>query len=153
MDEDKNTYVDNFIIYDVNMEYYKELWYTKDIKKVKDNILLVMLGLDKKDLIELSKTDKVVSKYMEEVERVNENPEFREYISYEEEQRKIRNTLISEARKSGFEDGINKGIEQGASHERYSIAKKLLDSGMKVEEISRITEIPETKIREIYDIM
>ena len=159
MDEEKNTYVDNFIIYDVNMEYYKELWYTKDIKKVKDNILLVMLGLDKKDLIELSKTDKVVSKYMEEVERVNENPEFREYISYEEEQRKIRNTLISEARKDGFEDGINKGIEQGiekgiekgAEQKEISIVKNLLASGMEVEKISRITEIPEDKIRKMED--
>ncbi len=145
MDEDKNTYVDNFIIYDVNMEYYKELWYTKDIKKVKDNILLVMLGLDKKDLIELSKTDKVVSKYMEEIERVNENPEFREYISYEEEQRKIRN----EYKREGDESGLADGIEQ---RER-EIVKNLLASDMKVEEISRITEIPETKIREIYDIM
>ena len=86
---------------------------------------------------------------MEEVERVNESPEFREYISYEEEQRKIRN----EYKREGYESGLADGIEQGASHERYSIAKKLLDSGMKVEEISRITEIPETKIREIYDTM
>ena len=159
MDEDKNTYVDNFIIYDVNMEYYKELWYTKDIKKVKDNILLVMLGLDKKDLIELSKTDKVVSKYMEEVERVNENPEFREYISYEEEQRKIRNEFKREGYESGFEDGINKGIEQGiekgiekgAEQKEISIVKNLLASGMEVEKISRITEIPEDKIREMED--
>ena len=98
-----------------------------------------MLGLDKKDLIELSKTDKVVLKYMEEVERVNENPEFREYISYEEEQRKIRNTLISEARKNGIEQ------------EKLSIAKKLLDTDMDITQISQITEIPEEKIREMED--
>ena len=98
-----------------------------------------MLGLDKKDLIELSKKDKVVSKYMEEVERVNENPEFREYISYEEEQRKIRNTLISEARKNGIEQ------------EKLSIAKKLLDTDMDITQISQITEIPEEKIREMED--
>ena len=147
MDEEKNTYVDNFIIYDVNMEYYKELWYTKDIKKVKDNILLVMLGLDKKDLIELSKTDKVVSKYMEEIERVNENPEFREYISYEEEQRKIRNTLITEARKRGFEQGIEQGLEQ----KEREIVKNLLASGMKVEEIAEIIGLSEDEIKKIKD--
>ena len=118
-----------------------------------------MLGLYKEDLIELSKTDKVVSKYMEEVERVNESPEFREYISYEEEQRKIRNEFKREGYESGFEDGINKGIEQGiekgiekgAEQKEISIVKNLLASGMEVEKISRITEIPEDKIRKMED--
>ena len=102
-----------------------------------------MLGLEKKDLIELSKTDKVVSKYMEEVERVNESPEFREYISYEEEQRKIRNTLISEARKSGF--------EQGLEQKEREIVKNLLASGMKVEEIAEIIGLSEDEIKKIKD--
>ena len=82
---------------------------------------------------------------MEEIERVNENPEFREYISYEEEQRKIRN----EYKREGYESGLADGIEQ----KEREIVKNLLASDMKVEEISRITEIPETKIREIYDTM
>ena len=98
-----------------------------------------MLGLDKEDLIELSKTDKVVSKYMEELERVNENPEFREYISYEEEQRKIRNEYKRE------------GYEEGTIHERYSIVKKLLASGMKVEEIVEIIGLSEDEIKKIRD--
>ncbi len=147
MDEEKNTYVDNFMIYDINMEYYKALWYTKDTKKVQENILLVMLGLEKQDLIELSKTDKVVSKYMKEVERVNENPEFREYISYEEEQRKIRN----EFKKEGYEEGIEQGIEQGAAQKEKSIVEKMLASGMSVEEIIKFVELPEEKIREIQN--
>ena len=151
MDEEKSIYVDNFIIYDVNMEYYKELWYTKDTKRVQENILLVMLGLDKEDLIELSKTDKVVSKYMEELEKVNENPEFREYISYEEEQQKIRNTLIAEARESGLAEGIEQGIEKGAEQKERAIVKKLLASGMDITQISQITEISEEKIREVED--
>ena len=86
---------------------------------------------------------------MEEVEKVNENPEFREYISYEEEQRKIRNEFKKEGYESGFVDGINKGIEQGTQQEKLSIAKKLLDSGMEIEKISRITELSEEKISEI----
>ena len=84
---------------------------------------------------------------MEEVERVNDNPEFREYISYEEEQRKIRNTLISEARKSGFEQGIEQGLEQ----KEREIVKNLLASGMKVEEIAEIIGLSEDEIKKIKD--
>ena len=76
---------------------------------------------------------------MEEIERVNENSEFREYISYEEEQRKIRN----EFRKEGYELGIEE--------ERNSIIKKMLISGMEITEIAKITEISEDKINEIKD--
>ncbi len=143
MTEDKEVYVDNFHIYDVNMDYYMGLWYNKDTEKMKDNLVLVMLGLGKEDLVKLSKYNKVVSRYMTELDRVNENPEFREYMSYEEDQRKIRNTLISEAKQLG--------IEKGASDEKYSIAKKLLVSGMEVEEIARITELSEEIINKLRD--
>lgn len=94
---------------------------------------------------------------MEEIERINENPEFREYISYEEEQRKIRNEYKKEGYESGLADGIEqgieqgleRGIEQGAKQKERLIVKKLLASGMEIEQISKITELSEEKIREI----
>ena len=51
----------------------------------------------------------------------------------------------------GIEQGIEKGIEKGAEQKEISIVKSLLASGMEVEKISRITEIPEDKIREMED--
>ena len=51
------------------MEYFKELWYSN--KKETDNYkFLIMLDLEK-----LSKKDKVIEKYMDEVIRVNEKKE------------------------------------------------------------------------------
>ena len=59
-----NTYIDNFIIYSINMDYYINLFNTNDKKKIKDDIILVMLGQERNNLIKLAKTNKVVSKYM-----------------------------------------------------------------------------------------
>ena len=138
-DEEGNTYIDNFLLYDLNMDYYSSMWYTKTNEKDDDDIILVMLGLERDELLALSKKNKVVERYMNEVYRVNEDPEFREYMSYEEEQRKIRNSLILNAEK--------KGLERGKSE----VIMKLLNSGMTIEEISKITEIPIEKITKIRD--
>ena len=48
------------------------------------------MNLKKKELEKLSKKDKVVERYMSEIERVNEDPDFREYISAEEDAKKNR---------------------------------------------------------------
>lgn len=77
-DRSGKSYVRNFVIYEINMEKYKEIWYTKEEKEIEKAKYVVMLDLELKDLEKLSKKDKVVSKYMAELERVNENPLFRE---------------------------------------------------------------------------
>ena len=69
-DEDGESYINNFIIYDINMVKCRNLWYTKD-ESLNEYKYLTMLDLEVKDLEELSKKDKVVSKYMETLEEVN----------------------------------------------------------------------------------
>ena len=124
-----NTYIDNFIIYSINMDYYINLFNTNDKKKIKDDIILVMLGQERNNLIKLAKTNKVVSKYMNELDEVNKNPEFREYMSYELEQEILRNS----ERKLGFKEGIEQGTEQT----KKLIIDSLLASGMSKEEIEK----------------
>ena len=93
-DDNGRTYINNFILYVINMDYYTNLFNTNDTKKIKSDIILVMLGQERNNLIKLAKNNKVVSKYMDELDEVNKIPEFREYMSKEEDDRKIRNTLI-----------------------------------------------------------
>ena len=71
-----------------------------------------MLNLELKDLENLSCKDKVVSKYMGTLEEVNQNPEFREYMSAEEDNRKIQNSLRIQAIKEGRAEGIEQGSHQ-----------------------------------------
>ncbi len=63
-----------------------------------------MQNLNLEDLEKLSKGDRMVKKYMSEIERVNENPEFWEYMSAEEDNRKIENTIKYYARMDGMKE-------------------------------------------------
>lgn len=117
MDEEGKKYVENFTIYEYNMDFYKKIWDNKDKKLIEKNKILIMLDLPLEELRILSKEDRMVNKYMENLENINKNPEFREYMSREEDLRKIRNSRLSvakrKAREEGLEEGKKEGIKQG----------------------------------------
>ena len=104
-----------------------------------------MLNLELKDLENLSCKDKVVSKYMSELERVNQNPEFREYMSAEEDNRKIQNSLRIQAIKEGRAEGRAEGIEQGIE----KIAKNMLEENMDINLISKLTGLTKEEINSL----
>ena len=47
------------------MDYYLNLWYNKNTKELEKEKIIVMLGLDKESLEELSSDDKIVGEYIE----------------------------------------------------------------------------------------
>ena len=113
MDEEGIEYISNLLIYEYNMDYYEKIWYSNDKEMIDESKYIIMQNLGLDDLEKLSKTDKVVKKYMSELERVNEIPEFREYMSAEEDNRKIENTMRDYAIKEGLQQGIQQGLQQG----------------------------------------
>ena len=141
IDKEGKEYVKNFKIYEINMDYYKKIWYDKNEDEIEKNKYIVMLDLDKEELEKMPK-DKIVDKYITNVTIVNDDPEFQEYMSKEEDERKIKNSLLTEAR----EEGINLGIEKGINSRNTEIAKNLILMNMKVEDISKATGL---KIEEI----
>ena len=143
MSEDGKQYVKNFIIYEINMDYFDKLWYSKNEEEIKKNMYLIMLNLDKKELEAMpkDKRDKIVDKYITNVTIVNDNPEFQKYMSEEEDKRKIQNSLISEAK--------NEGITQGISEEKNNVAKNLLSMNMPIEDISKATGLSLEEIKNI----
>ena len=114
-DEEKKKYVRNMKTYEINMDKYMNYWYTKDKEKIEENKEIIMLDLELEELEELSGNNRMVKKYMEEIKRVNSNPEFREYMSAEEDNRKIENTRLHEAEERGYTEGIEEGLSQGLS--------------------------------------
>ena len=139
MSEDGKQYVKNFIIYEINMDYFDKLWYSKNEEEIKKNMYLIMLNLDKKELEAMpkDKRDKIVDKYITNVTIVNDNPEFQKYMSEEEDKKKIQNSLISEAK------------EEGISQEKVSIAKNMLNKNMSIEDISDITGLSIEEINKL----
>ena len=99
-----------------------------------------MLDLDKKELENITQ-DKIVDKYITNVTIGNDDPEFQKYMSEEEEKRKIHNSLLSEAKENGFNDGI--------SQEKVNIAKNMLNKNMSIEDISEIIGLSIEEIKNI----
>ena len=105
---------------------------------------MIMFDLDKKKLENMPKDD-IVDMYITNVTIVNDNPEFQKYMSEEEDKKKIQNSLLSEARENGINDGISKGV----SKEKVNIAKNLLSMNMSLEDISKATGLSVEEINKL----
>ncbi|MFU0784194.1 MAG: Recombination-promoting DNA endonuclease RpnC/YadD [Thermoanaerobacterium thermosaccharolyticum] len=57
----------------------------------------------------------------------------------------------SETYKMIIEKGIEKGIERGAKEEKIAIAKKLLEEGMDIDKIAKITELAKEEIKKLIN--
>ena len=152
MNEKGELYVKNFIIYEINMDYYDKIWYSKNEEEIKKNQYMIMLDLDKKELKNMPK-DKIVDKYITNVTIVNDDPEFQKYMSEEEDKRKIQNSLLSEAIEEGiskgYTSGINDGISKGENKKSIEIAKNMLKKNMSIEDISDITGLSIEEINKL----
>ena len=148
-DDTKCKYVNNFTIYEFNMDYYMNLWYSKKEKEIEKFRYLIMLDLGINDLNKLSKEDKVITKYMEEVVKVNEDPEFYEYMSAEEDNRKIENSLRSQYRREGLEEGRAEGRAEGERLAKLETAKNLKENGVSVEIISKSTGLSTEEVEKL----
>lgn len=86
-----------------------------------------MLDLKLAELNTLAKNDRMAEKYMSELESLNEDPKFREYMTVEEDRRKCYNSDMRIAR------------EEGIKQSKIKIAKSLMKSSMTIEEIVKHT--------------
>ena len=147
-DDDNDSYIKNFIIYDINMAKCKKLWYTKD-KSFNEYKYIMMLDLEEEELEDLSKKDKVVSKYMKTLEEVNKDPEFREYMSAEEDARKMENSHLDEARNEGLVKGRSEGLTLGRNESKIEIARNLLNNNVDLSIIINSTGLSEEEIKKL----
>ena len=148
MNEKGELYVKNFIIYEINMDYYDKIWYIKNEEEIKKNQYMIMLDLDKKELKNMPK-DKIVDKYITNVTIVNNDPEFQKYMSEEEDKKKIQNSLLSEAKEEGISQGISQGYTSGINDGIKQTAKNLLSMNMTLEDISKATGLSIEEINKL----
>ena len=147
-DEDGKKYVNNLFIYEFNMEYFKKMWYSN--KKEIDNYkYLVMLDLEKDELEKLSKEDKVIKKYMSEVERINDDPEIYEYMSAEEDNRKIENTMREYWKEEGIKEGIKKGIKENIKENSINLYKNGVSKDIIIKSLNITKELLDEYLKEI----
>ena len=127
IDKNGNVYVKNLLIMEINMEYYKKIWYSKDEKKIKENELLVMLDLNEG----------------EEDQRKMQNSLIREAedSGYEKG--------IKLGEEKGLKLGEEKGLKLGEEKGKIDIAKRLLNMHMNKEDIIKATGLTPEEINKI----
>lgn len=93
--------------------------------------------------------NKVVKKAKEELDKINKD-------EYERRLAELRQKAIRDdaaIRDFLYEEGLEKGIEdgkkQGTKETKKKIAKRMLESGIQIEEVIKITELSRCEIEEI----
>ena len=136
-DEELKEYVSNLLIYEFNMDYYMKVWYSKDKEKIEEYKYIIMQNLELADLEKLSKDDRMVKKYMEEIERVNEDPEIRVYLT-EEQDREFRENTMK-----------NAGIKEGSYKKSLEIAKNMKNLHIDINTICKATSLTKEEIENL----
>ena len=125
------------------------MWYHGDKKKALEYKYFLMLDLEPKDLDVVCKGDKMMEKYKEKIEKLNEDPEFIEVVSKEKDAEMVHNTLIKEGYEQGIEVGMSQGLEQGKSSRNIEIAKNMLKDNIDISIISKYTGLSKEEIEEL----
>lgn len=81
--------------------------------------------------------------FEKEVKRLNKDQKFTEFMSAEEEAKKLTNTLIEEAKDLGIEEGKTFGAEEAT----VKIAKNLLKQNVPLDAISNATGLSLDEIK------
>ena len=150
LNESKNIWTDNFIIYEINVDLLKKLYYNKDIKSINKYKPVIMLTLNKEELEEFSLGDERIMEYKDKVNELNSDDDFVTFISREEDQEKTENalrTIISEKNeelKNSREELRNSKEElktQKAKLNNVNIehARKMKEKNIDLNTISEIT--------------
>ena len=157
---DKKPRVKNFKIYEVNMDYIMKYWYNRNKQEVNiDRIIeyryFIMLSLNLNELEELYEItkDERIRDFMKELERVNTLPEFRQFITEEQDKEFILNTVRHEGEKIGEARGQKigeaRGEKKGALKTKFETARNMLKEKFSIETISRLTGLSINQIKNI----
>lgn len=146
---DNKPFVKNFIIYEINMEYMMNFWYNRNKQEVNKNFkniikykyfIMLNLKLDElKELINITSHDERIVKFMEELKKVNTIPEYRQYIT-EEQDYQFR--LNSERH-----EGEKRGLEIGEQKQKEKTIIEMLKENFSVDVISKILKMPVEQVK------
>lgn len=134
------------------MDYIMKYWYNKNkqevnIKKIIEYRYFIMLSLNLNELEELYEItkDERIRDFMKELEKVNTLPEFRQFITEEQDKEFILNTVRYEGEKRGETRGEKKGILKS----KLETARNMLKDKVNINTISKYTGLTLSQIKSI----
>ena len=154
---DTKTVLSNHRDYEIN-SYVKYIYielpkFRKSVKKYDDIIsqwLTFIDGVNSRGLEEAMEKNETVRKAQEELEYLEGDEAFKRKVELKEKYEKDMNSAIhygrEEGMKKGLQEGLQKGLQEGKTSEKKDIAKKMLEIGMNVEQIMKITDLSKEEI-------
>ena len=141
-----NLYTDKIFIIDIYLPNIVKKSKIEGINTLTEMERFLLIGIEenKKKALEYVGDDIVMKELEEEVVKRSRDSELLE--AYDKEW-----AIKDQAMRDGYDSGLEKGLEQGLEQGKSEIIIKLLNSGMTIEEISNITEIPIEEITKIRD--
>ena len=149
--------VRNLDIYDVNLDKINSRCYNKD----DEYNFLKMITAPKEELEKLAeKGDDFMKEINKQVNKLHDENYFANFISVEEDERKIRNTYYKNGERRGEENGIKigekrgkeTGIKIGKENALIETAKNLLKYGMPINDIVKNTGLSKQKIKSLQQM-
>ena len=161
---DDEPFVKNFIIYEIYMEYIMNFWYNRNKQEVNSKnlkniikyryFIMLNLNLDElKELIEITNNDERIVKFMEEIKKVNTIPEYRQYITEEQDYQFRLNSERHEGEKRGLEIGEKRGLEIGEQKQKEKTIIEMLKENFPIDVISKILKIPTEQVKKYQTII
>ncbi len=132
--DEKVHYEDKLITYEYNIDKIKEMCYNGN----KKYDYVAALDFEPKELEKYCEDDEYMEKFKKEVDKLNLDVEFTEYLSAEEDNERVKNTLIAEAREKGEIEGEKNGI--------LTVAKNMLKEKADINFISKTTGLSKEEI-------
>jgi len=145
MDEDNIKFIDNFEIWEYNMDRIMQIWYDNNELEIEKYKHLIMLDSNSIELEKLSKGDELVGEFKKEIEELNENETYTSWLTPEEDAEFILNTEKS----ISFKEGKAEGISEGQKEKQIEIAKALIKNNIDYKIISESTGLSIEEINEL----
>lgn len=127
---------DKFKIVNINMDYYVELWYSKNVEN-ENPFLLLLAAPTIEEMDEIARGDRLMEKIAKEVKKLNFDPKITEEIAFENEHEIWANTMHS------------RGYEQGSKQEKIGIARNMLKDNMPIDTIIKYTGLKKEEIESL----
>ena len=93
--------------------------------------------------------NETVRKAQEELEYLEGDEAFKRKVELKEKYEKDMNSAIHYGKEEGMKKGLQEGLHEGKMSEKKDIAKKMLEIGMDVEQIMKITDLSKEEIENL----
>ena len=136
-----------FRIININVDYFYNEWYnlSKDNSFFKKYKNIIIMNFNEDELLNLKDCDKFMDKIKNDITSLNKDDDFYQFMTDEEDQRRMLNSLVDDS----FEKGVNQGITQGINKANVDNAKKMIIEKVDINIISKVTGLSIDEINKL----